>query len=135
MLLSVRPSFKEGITSINFEMQGRRTEDDRHVLGKPRDDGRVSQRAWTQENVTEDGLHRITMQADVHALCAVGQAWGAQLDAGLAARINRSEAMTRVRRILSEKRRLVVPLVIASLASALLYVVVVFPARPAGGRR
>ena len=35
--------------------------------------------------------------------------------------------MTRVRRILSEKRRLVVPLVIASLASALLYVVVVFP--------
>jgi uncharacterized protein YecT (DUF1311 family) len=35
--------------------------------------------------------------------------------------------MTSVRRILSEKRRLVVPLVIASLASALLYVVVVFP--------
>ena len=35
--------------------------------------------------------------------------------------------MTPVRRILSEKRRLVVPLVIASIASALLYVVVVFP--------
>jgi uncharacterized protein YecT (DUF1311 family) len=35
--------------------------------------------------------------------------------------------MTSVRRILSEKRRLVVPLVIAGLASALLYVVVVFP--------
>jgi len=35
--------------------------------------------------------------------------------------------MTRVRRILSEKRHLIVPLVIAALASALLYVVVVFP--------
>jgi uncharacterized protein YecT (DUF1311 family) len=35
--------------------------------------------------------------------------------------------MTRVRRILSEKRRLIVPLVIAAIASALLYVVVVFP--------
>jgi uncharacterized protein YecT (DUF1311 family) len=35
--------------------------------------------------------------------------------------------MTRVRRILSEKRRLLVPLVIAGIASALLYVVVVFP--------
>jgi uncharacterized protein YecT (DUF1311 family) len=35
--------------------------------------------------------------------------------------------MRRTRRILSEKRRLIVPLVIAALASALLYVVVVFP--------
>jgi type IV pilus assembly protein PilO len=35
--------------------------------------------------------------------------------------------MTPVRRVLSEKRRLVVPLVIAGIASALLYVVVVFP--------
>jgi Tfp pilus assembly protein PilO len=35
--------------------------------------------------------------------------------------------MTSVRRILAEKRRLIVPLVVASLASALLYVVVVFP--------
>lgn len=35
--------------------------------------------------------------------------------------------MMPVRRILSEKRRVIVPLVIASLASALLYVVVVFP--------
>jgi hypothetical protein len=35
--------------------------------------------------------------------------------------------MTPLRRILSEKRRLVVPLVIAAIASALLYVVVVFP--------
>jgi type IV pilus assembly protein PilO len=35
--------------------------------------------------------------------------------------------MTRVRRILSEERHLVVPLVIAGVVSALLYVVVVFP--------
>jgi Type II secretion system (T2SS), protein M subtype b len=35
--------------------------------------------------------------------------------------------MTSVRRVLSEKRRLVAPLVIAGLASVLLYVVVVFP--------
>jgi Tfp pilus assembly protein PilO len=35
--------------------------------------------------------------------------------------------MTHVRRILSEKRRLVFPLVVAAIASALLYVVVVFP--------
>jgi Tfp pilus assembly protein PilO len=35
--------------------------------------------------------------------------------------------MTRMRRILSEKRRLIVPLAIAALASVLLYVVVVFP--------
>ncbi len=35
--------------------------------------------------------------------------------------------MTPVRRILSDKRRLIVPLVIAAIASALLYVVVVFP--------
>jgi hypothetical protein len=35
--------------------------------------------------------------------------------------------MTEVRRVLSEKRRLIVPLVIAAVVSALLYVVVVFP--------
>jgi uncharacterized protein YecT (DUF1311 family) len=35
--------------------------------------------------------------------------------------------MTSMRRILSEKRRLVVPLVVAALATALLFVVVVFP--------
>jgi uncharacterized protein YecT (DUF1311 family) len=35
--------------------------------------------------------------------------------------------MTPVRRILSEKRRLIIPLLIAGIASALLYVVVVFP--------
>src|SRR5881227_445137 len=35
--------------------------------------------------------------------------------------------MTRMRRILSEKRRLIIPLLIAGIASALLYVVVVFP--------
>jgi len=35
--------------------------------------------------------------------------------------------MTPMRRILSEKRRLVVPLLIAAIASGLLYVVVVFP--------
>jgi Tfp pilus assembly protein PilN len=64
MLLSVRPSFKEGITSINFELQGKRTEDVDTFMGNLETTGQFHNVRWTQENVTEEGLHRVTMQAE-----------------------------------------------------------------------
>jgi Tfp pilus assembly protein PilN len=64
MLLSVRPSFKEGITSINFELQGRRTEDVDTFMENLETTGQFHNVRWTQENVTEEGLHRVAMQAE-----------------------------------------------------------------------
>ena len=84
MLLSVRPSFKEGITSINFELQGKRTEDVDTFMENLETTGQFHNVRWTQENVTDEGLHRVTMQAEYTATAppakpgAAGSAQGSQ---------------------------------------------------------
>jgi Tfp pilus assembly protein PilN len=64
MLLSVRPSFKEGVTSITFELQGRQTEDVDTFMDNLEATGEFHNVRWSQDNVSEEGLHRVTMQAE-----------------------------------------------------------------------
>lgn len=64
MLLSVRPSFNEGVTSITFELQGRRTEDVDTFMDNLETTGQFHNVRWSQENVTEEGLHHVTMQVE-----------------------------------------------------------------------
>jgi Tfp pilus assembly protein PilN len=63
MLLSVRPAFKEGTTSITFELLGRRTEDVDTFMDNLEATGQFHNVRWSQETVTEEGLHRVTMDA------------------------------------------------------------------------
>jgi Tfp pilus assembly protein PilN len=64
MLLSVRPSFEEGATGIRFELQGRGTEDVDTFMDNLEATGQFHNVRWTQETVTEEGLHRLAMQAE-----------------------------------------------------------------------
>jgi Tfp pilus assembly protein PilN len=67
MLLSVRPAFREGITSISFELLGRRTEDVDTFMDNLEGTGQFQNVRWSQETVTEEGLHRVTMDAQYTA--------------------------------------------------------------------
>jgi Tfp pilus assembly protein PilN len=63
MLLSVRPAFKDTLTSITFELLGKRTEDVDTFMDNLERTGQFHNVQWSQETVTEDGLHRVTMAA------------------------------------------------------------------------
>jgi Tfp pilus assembly protein PilN len=64
MLLSVRPSFAGGVTTISFELQGRQTEDVDTFMDNLEGTGQFHNVRWSQENVNDEGLHRVTMQAE-----------------------------------------------------------------------
>ncbi len=63
MLTAVRPEFKDGITHVNMEIQGRRAEDNDAFFEKLEATGVFRDVSWSAENVTEDGLHHMTMTA------------------------------------------------------------------------
>lgn len=63
MLTAVRPDFKDGITHVNMEIQGRRAEDNDAFFEKLEATGVFRDVSWSAENVTEDGLHHMTMTA------------------------------------------------------------------------
>jgi Tfp pilus assembly protein PilN len=64
MLMSVRPTFTEDATIINLELQGRRTEDVDTFMDNLEATGQFHNVRWSQENVNEEGLHRVTMQTE-----------------------------------------------------------------------
>lgn len=64
MLTAVRPTFKEGHTIISFELQGKRTEDVDTFMDHLETTGEFHDVRWSQETITEEGLHRVTMQAE-----------------------------------------------------------------------
>jgi Tfp pilus assembly protein PilN len=64
MLTAVRPVFSDGRTIISFELQGRRTEDVDTFMDHLEATGEFHDVRWSQETVTEEGLHRVTMQAE-----------------------------------------------------------------------
>jgi Tfp pilus assembly protein PilN len=64
MLMSVRPAFKEGTTIINLELQGKRTEDVDTFMDNLEATGQFHRVQWSQENVNEEGLHRVALQAE-----------------------------------------------------------------------
>ncbi len=63
MLTAVRPDFKDGITHVNMDIQGRRAEDNDAFFEKLEATGVFRDVSWSAENVTEDGLHHMTMTA------------------------------------------------------------------------
>jgi len=64
MLVSLRPEVKDGRTHITMEIQGRRSEDVIEFFDRLEQSGTFSEVTWRAENVTEEGLHRVQMQAD-----------------------------------------------------------------------
>jgi hypothetical protein len=63
MLTAVRPEFKDGATHVNMEIQGRRTEDIDTFFERLEATGAFRNVQWSAENVTEEGLHHMTMTA------------------------------------------------------------------------
>lgn len=63
MLTSVRPAFKQGVTHVNMDIQGRRTEDIDAFFEKLEATGAFRDVQWSAENITEEGLHHMTMTA------------------------------------------------------------------------
>ena len=63
MLTAVRPEFKDGVTHVNMEISGPPRRGHRCVLREARGDRRVSRRLVERRDVTEDGLHHMTMTA------------------------------------------------------------------------
>jgi Tfp pilus assembly protein PilN len=63
MLMSVRPTFRDNDTILSFELQGKRTEDVDAFMDNLEATGLFHDVRWSQENVSEEGLHRVTMQA------------------------------------------------------------------------
>jgi Tfp pilus assembly protein PilN len=63
MLTAVKPQFKDGATHVNMDIQGRRTEDIDDFFAKLEATGAFHGVQWSAENVTEEGLHHMTMTA------------------------------------------------------------------------
>ena len=63
MLTAVRPEFKDGVTHVNMDIQGRRTEDIQAFFEKLEATGAFRDVGWSAENVTDEGLHHMTMTA------------------------------------------------------------------------
>jgi Tfp pilus assembly protein PilN len=63
MLTSIRPEFKDNVTTINVELQGRRSEDIDAFWDQLEKTGSFRDIQWSNVNVTEDGLRKIQMKA------------------------------------------------------------------------
>jgi Tfp pilus assembly protein PilN len=63
MLVSIHPDIRDGKTNIAMEMQGRRTEDIVDFFDSLEKTGQFRDVTWSQETVTDEGLHRMTMNA------------------------------------------------------------------------
>jgi Tfp pilus assembly protein PilN len=63
MLVSIHPDIREGRTNIAMEIQGRRTEDVMDFFDRLEKTGQFRNVTWSQVTVTDDGLHRMTMNA------------------------------------------------------------------------
>lgn len=63
MLVSIRPEIKDGRTNIAMDIQGRRTEDIVDFFDRLEKTGQFRDVTWSQESVTDEGLHRMTMNA------------------------------------------------------------------------
>jgi hypothetical protein len=63
MLVSIRPEIKDGKTNVAMEVQGRRTEDIVDFFDRLEKTGQFRNVVWSQETVTDEGLHRMTMNA------------------------------------------------------------------------
>jgi Tfp pilus assembly protein PilN len=63
MLVAVRPDFKEGVTEINMDVQGRRSDDINAFWDRLEKTGAFHNVIWSNVSITEDGLNRMQMRA------------------------------------------------------------------------
>lgn len=63
MLTSINPDFKEGVTRLNFDLQGRRSEDIDEFWDRLEKTGAFREIQWSAVQVTEQGLKRLQMKA------------------------------------------------------------------------
>lgn len=63
MLISIHPEIKDGKTNVAMEIQGRRTEDIVDFFDRLEKTGHFHNVTWSQETVTDEGLHRMAMNA------------------------------------------------------------------------
>jgi hypothetical protein len=63
MLTSIHPDFKDGITTISFDLQGKSAEDIDEFWDQLEKTGAFHDIQWSNVQVTEDGLRRIQMKA------------------------------------------------------------------------
>jgi Tfp pilus assembly protein PilN len=63
MLTSVRPDFKEGVTQVNLDVQGRHSDDIDAFWDRLEKTGAFRNIQWSAVTVTDEGLNRIQMRA------------------------------------------------------------------------
>lgn len=63
MLTSIHPEFKDGITTLNFDLQGKRTEDIDEFWDHLEKTGAFHDIQWSNVQATEEGFRRIQMKA------------------------------------------------------------------------
>ena len=63
MLLSIQPDFKEGVTAINLELQGRSSDDIESFFDHLEKTGAFHSVEWSQGEFTDEGLDRMTARA------------------------------------------------------------------------
>ena len=61
MLMGVHPEFDEGITQLHMDVQGKNEDDIEAFWERLEKTGAFKKAEWTNVNVTEDGLQRMTM--------------------------------------------------------------------------
>jgi hypothetical protein len=64
MLMSVRPEFKDGVTTVNLEIQGRGGDVIDNFWERLEKTGAFHGIQWSGLTVTEDGMHRLSMTAE-----------------------------------------------------------------------
>jgi Tfp pilus assembly protein PilN len=63
MLTSIHPEFKDNVTTINVDLQGKRSEDIDTFWDRLEKTGSFRDIQWSNVTVTEEGLRRIQMKA------------------------------------------------------------------------
>jgi hypothetical protein len=63
MLMGVRPEFKDGETTVRFDLQGRQSDDIDAFWDRLDKIGAFRDIQWSAVDVAEDGLHKVQMKA------------------------------------------------------------------------
>jgi Tfp pilus assembly protein PilN len=63
MLMAVRPEFKDGETTINMDLQGRKSDDINAFWDRLEKTGAFHNVLWSNVTITDDGLNRMQMHA------------------------------------------------------------------------
>lgn len=63
MLMAIRPEIKDGVTTIHMDVQGKSSDDVDAFWDRLEKTGQFRDVQWTNVTITEEGLHKIQMNA------------------------------------------------------------------------